>query len=109
MRVIDDDQLYTLALDDSEVRGVAARSDDPDKVRTETRMPAPGFNVREYFHDIASRPAEWTRAELNLSRDWHHPYMKIVERKINANPRASRLSTGTPSRRRPEVSHVQPC
>jgi len=71
---------HLLALDDSEVRKVAAQYGDPDELLKEDWIPAmPGINLEgDYFRDYASDPMDWTMAELHMCRKWHDLYMKMV-------------------------------
>lgn len=76
--IIDDGRLK--ALDDPEVRAIAERYGDPDRLLDEDWIPAtPGINMEgDYLRDYAGDPTAWTMAELNICRRWHHLYMKLI-------------------------------
>jgi hypothetical protein len=67
-------------LDDPEIRRIAERYGDPDKLLEEDWIPAvPGINMDgDYWRDYAQDPTAWTMAELNICRNWHHLYMKMI-------------------------------
>lgn len=77
-RVVEDGRLK--ALDDPQIRKLAARYGDPDELLAEDWIPAvPGLNMDgDYYRDYAGDPETWTQAELQICRRWHHLYMKMV-------------------------------
>ena len=55
---------HLTALDDPEVRALAARWGDPDKLLSETWIPAvPGINVEGTYGEYAADPSRWIRRE----------------------------------------------
>jgi hypothetical protein len=68
-----------LALDDPDIRKIAAKYGDPDVLLQEDWIPAtPGINVDgDYHRDYASQAEAWTAAELVICQKWHHLYMKM--------------------------------
>jgi len=76
--IIEDGRL--MALDDPEIRRLAERHGDPDRLLAEDWIPAvPGINIDgDYWRDYAHDPTGWTMAELNICRNWHHLYMKMI-------------------------------
>jgi hypothetical protein len=76
--IIEDGRL--MALDDPEIRRLAERHGDPDRLLAEDWIPAvPGINMEgDYWRDYAQDPTGWTMAELNICRKWHHLYMKMI-------------------------------
>jgi hypothetical protein len=69
-----------LALDDPEIRQLAAKFGDPDVLLNESWIPAvPGINVDgDYLTDYAADPMKWITADLNLSHNWPRLYEKLV-------------------------------
>ncbi|MDA4120128.1 MAG: hypothetical protein OK436_06030, partial [Thaumarchaeota archaeon] len=58
------DKGHLAALDEPEVRALAARWGDPDILLTETWIPAvPGINVKGNYGDYAANPSNWIRTE----------------------------------------------
>lgn len=86
VKVIEDGHL--LALDDPEVREIAAKYGDPDEMLSEDWIPAiPGLNLEgDYLRDYAEDPRDWTMTELEICRKWHPLYMKMVS---SSGPSAS--------------------
>mgnify|MGYP005628439989 FL=1 len=76
--VIEDGRL--LALDDPEIRKLAAKHGDPDLWLQESWIPAvPGINVAgEYWKHYANDPLKWVKMELDICRNWHHLFMPMV-------------------------------
>lgn len=74
------DQGRLKALDDPQIREIAARHGDPDQLLTEDWIPAiPGLNMDgDYYRDYAGDPEDWTQAELKICQRWHHLYMKMI-------------------------------
>lgn len=68
------------ALDDPDVRELAARFGDPEELLEESWVPAvPGINVDgDYQRDYAQDPNTWVQTELTICRKWHHLYMKMT-------------------------------
>lgn len=68
------------ALDDPDVRSVAARYGDPDEILREDWIPAiPGLNLPgDYDRDYASDPMPFTLAELEICRRWHPLFMRMI-------------------------------
>ena len=77
-RIIENGRL--LALDDPDIRKLAANYGEPSHLLEEDWIPAiPGINVEgDYNRDYANDPDAWTMAELQICRKWHHLYMKMV-------------------------------
>ncbi|WP_019122634.1 hypothetical protein [Brevibacillus massiliensis] len=77
-KLIEDGRL--LALDDPDIRKIAAKYGDPDLLLTESWIPAvPGINVEgDYWQHYANDPTDWTLTELNICQKWHHLFMKMV-------------------------------
>ena len=71
---------HLLALDDPEIRKMAARYGDADLWLSESWIPAvPGLNVAgDYWKHYAADPLAWVKAELNICRNWHHLFMPMV-------------------------------
>jgi len=59
------DKGHLTALDDDEVRSLAAEYGDPDELLTEAWFPAiPGINVPgDYMQDYARDPVSWIKKE----------------------------------------------
>jgi hypothetical protein len=76
--LIEDGRL--LALDDPEIRRLAAKHGDPDLWLQESWIPAvPGLNVDgDYWRHYARDPLAWVKAELNICRNWHHLFTPMV-------------------------------
>jgi len=76
--VIEDGRL--LALDDPEIRKLAAKYGDPDLWLEESWIPAvPGLNVAgDYWQHYANDPLAWVHTELNICRNWHHMFAQMV-------------------------------
>ncbi|MEV4031622.1 hypothetical protein [Streptomyces umbrinus] len=76
--VIDNGRLK--ALDDPEVRAVAAKYGDPDELLREDWIPAvPGLNLPgDYDRDYASDPMDFTLTELDICRKWHPLFMRMI-------------------------------
>jgi hypothetical protein len=76
------DNGHLLALDDPEVRAVAARFGDPDEMLREDWIPAvPGINMHgDYFKDYAHDPVDWTLSELKICRKWHDLFLKMTDK-----------------------------
>jgi hypothetical protein len=82
VKVIDEGRLC--ALDDPEVRKVAERTgDDPEWWLEEDWIPAvPGLNCEGSYEAYAADPTSWTLAELEICRNYHPLFMRMV----NAEP-----------------------
>jgi hypothetical protein len=76
--IIEDGHL--LALDDPDIRKLAAQFGDAELMLSETWIPAvPGLNVAgDYWTHYANDPAKWVLAELDICRNWHHLFMPMV-------------------------------
>jgi hypothetical protein len=75
--VIEDGRLK--ALDDPEVREVAAKYGDPDDLLQEDWIPAiPGLNMAGDYEDYAKDPLDWTLTELHMCRNWHPVFMAMT-------------------------------
>ena len=64
---------HLTALDDPEIRKLAAQYGDPDELLQEAWVPAvPGINVEgDYFQDYANNPAPWiTNEHEKAFGDW---------------------------------------
>jgi hypothetical protein len=74
------DNGHLLALEDPEIRKLAAKHGDPDLWLSESWIPAvPGINVAgDYWKHYANDPLAWVKAELNICRNWHHLFMPMV-------------------------------
>lgn len=68
------------ALDDPEIRELAARFGDPDELLREDWIPAvPGLNLPgDYDRDYALDPLDFTMTELDLCRKWHPLFMRMI-------------------------------
>lgn len=68
------------ALDDPEVRAVAAKYGDPDELLREDWIPAvPGLNLPgDYDEDYAKDPLDFTLTELDICRKWHPLFMRMI-------------------------------
>lgn len=68
------------ALDDPGVREVAAKYGDPDVMLREDWIPAvPGLNIPgDYDRDYASDPLKFTLTELDICRNWHPLFMRMI-------------------------------
>jgi hypothetical protein len=68
------------ALDDPDIRRLAEKYGNPDRLLEEDWIPAvPGINMDgDYWRDYAQDPTAWTMAELDVCRRWHHLYMKMI-------------------------------
>ena len=67
------DKGHLTALDDPEIRKIAAKYGDPDEVLQEAWIPAiPGINVEgDYENDYSSTPASWiTQEHEKAYGDW---------------------------------------
>ena len=67
------DKGHLTALDDPEIRKLAAQYGDPDELLQEAWVPAvPGINVEgDYFRDYANNPAPWiTNEHEQAYGDW---------------------------------------
>lgn len=69
-----------LALDDPDIRKIAAKYGDPDMWLQEDWIPAvPGINVEgDYWRDYAEDPMDWTMTELHICERWHHLFAKMM-------------------------------
>jgi hypothetical protein len=76
--LIDDGRLK--ALDDPQIRKLAAEHGDPDLWLAESWIPAvPGLNVAgDYWQHYANDPLTWVKAELHICRNWHHLFAPMV-------------------------------
>jgi hypothetical protein len=68
------------ALDDPEIRKMAAKYGDADLWLDESWIPAvPGLNVQgDYWRDYGRDPMKWVKSELDICRNWHHLFMPMV-------------------------------
>ncbi|NTZ17990.1 hypothetical protein EXW96_10545 [Paenibacillus sp. JMULE4] len=76
--IIQDGRL--MALDDPDIRNIAAKYGDPDLLLTESWIPAvPGINVAgDYWKHYANDPEDWVLAELKICENYHHLFMSMV-------------------------------
>ncbi|KAJ3540282.1 hypothetical protein NM208_g5132 [Fusarium decemcellulare] len=76
------------ALDDPEVRAVAAKYGNPDVLLREDWIPAiPGMNIAgDYNQHYAKDPYDYTMLELDLCRKYHPLFQKMIQ---GASGRAS--------------------
>ena len=70
-----------LALDDPQIRKVAANYGDPELWLDESWNPAvPGLNMPgDYREHYVADPLKWVKDELNICRNYHPMFMKMVE------------------------------
>ena len=68
------------ALDDPDIRKMAAKHGDADLWLDESWIPAvPGLNVQgDYWRDYGRDPMKWVKSELDICRNWHHLFMPMV-------------------------------
>ena len=67
------------ALDDPNVRNIASKYGDPDRLLSEDWIPAvPGINMEGNYADYAEDPLDWTLTELKICRKFHPVYMKMI-------------------------------
>lgn len=87
IKVIDEGRLC--ALDDPEVRRVAERTgDDPDFWLEEDWIPAvPGLNCAGSYESYAADPTSWTLAELEICRNYHPLFMRMVNAERAPSPK----------------------
>jgi hypothetical protein len=76
--VIEDGRLG--ALDDPAIRKIAAKYGDPDMWLDESWNPAvPGINMDgNYWDHYARDPLHWIKSELEICRNYHPMFMKMV-------------------------------
>ncbi|MEO1192316.1 MAG: hypothetical protein AAFY02_11200 [Pseudomonadota bacterium] len=69
-----------LALDDPKIRKLAANYGDPELWLDESWNPAvPGLNMPgDYQQHYAADPLKWVKDELNICRNYHPMFMKMV-------------------------------
>jgi hypothetical protein len=76
--IIDDGRLA--ALDAPELREVAAKYGDPDRILAEDWIPAtPGINIEGDYWQYAKDPMDWTLTELKICRNFHPLFMKMIQ------------------------------
>ncbi|MCV0394322.1 MAG: hypothetical protein K5872_13595 [Rhizobiaceae bacterium] len=70
-----------LALDDPQIRKLAANYGDPELWLDESWNPAvPGLNMKgDYWNDYGADPLAWVKHELDVCRNDHPRFMKMVE------------------------------
>lgn len=70
-----------LALDDPDIRKIARKYGDPDLWLDESWNPAvPGLNMAGDYRDhYAADPLKWVKSELDICRDYHPLFMKMVQ------------------------------
>ncbi|RVX73470.1 hypothetical protein B0A52_03112 [Exophiala mesophila] len=68
------------ALDDPEVRAIAAKYGDPDELLREDWIPAiPGLNIAgDYNEHYARDPYKFTMMELDMCRDYHPLFQRMI-------------------------------
>ncbi|KXX54210.1 hypothetical protein [Rhodococcus sp. LB1] len=67
------------ALDDPKVREIASKYGDPDEWLEEDWIPAiPGLNCGGDYAAYAAEPNAWTKAELEICRNYHPLFMQMV-------------------------------
>lgn len=69
-----------LALDDPDIRKIAAKHGDPDLLLNESWIPAiPGINMKgDYWKHYANDPEKWILTELNICKNYHPLFMEMV-------------------------------
>lgn len=69
-----------MALDDPDIRKIAAKYGDSDLLLDESWIPAvPGLNVKgDYWKHYANDPEKWVMSELAICENWHHLFMDMV-------------------------------
>ena len=69
-----------LALDDPEIRKLAANYGDPDMWLDESWNPAiPGLNMKgDYWEHYANDPLHWVKTELEVCRNYHPLFMEMT-------------------------------
>lgn len=89
VKVIENGRLK--ALDDPEIRELAAKYGDPDELLREDWIPAvPGLNLPgDYDKDYASDPMDFTMTELDICRKWHPLFMRMITRPEAASSTAA--------------------
>ncbi|SMQ72119.1 hypothetical protein SAMN05444673_2110 [Bacillus sp. OV166] len=71
---------HLMALDDPEIRKIAAKYGDPDLLLSESWIPAvPGLNMTgDYWKHYAEDPEKWVLSELNICENYHPMFMSMV-------------------------------